>query len=72
MFGLFDAVQRLRPDSGTAGQLGLRARRPYHPAPFRSVNLIVRSDRLQQDGFGIFVLDESEDDPQVVTDTAAP
>ena len=37
-----------------------------------SINLIVRSDVLQQDCFGTFVLDELENEPQVVTGTTGP
>ena len=38
----------------------------------QSINLIVRSQILQQNGLRAFVLDELEDEPQVVSGTARP
>jgi len=35
-----------------------------------SIDLIVSSDRLQENCLSAFVLDELEDDPQVITGTA--
>ena len=37
-----------------------------------SINFIVRSDVLQQDGLGAFVLDDLEYNPQVVAGTTGP
>lgn len=38
----------------------------------RLINLVVRSDVLQQNGLGTFVLDEFKDEPQVVTGATRP
>jgi hypothetical protein len=37
-----------------------------------SIHFIVRSDVLQQDGLGVFVLDDLEYNPQVVAGTTGP
>ncbi len=42
----------------------------FNAAKDHSINLLVRSDVLQQNGFGTFVRNELEDEPQIVTGTS--